>query len=108
MALDYGSIIKNETSYVIGVTNVGLYTAKIKLLYPSTVVPQVTGGWGTYASSNITGGMEIELKGTDYGDLVGGISEIVFKFKGQGTVSIGSDIKLSNGTFVKNKVKLTN
>lgn len=109
LALDFGSTIKNETSYVVGVTNGGLYSVKIKLLYPSTVVPQVAGGWGTYASKNISGGMEIELKGTDSGTgIVGGLSEIVLKFKGEGTVTIESDLKLSDGTFLKNKLKLVN
>lgn len=109
LAMDYDSTIKNETDYVIGVTKEGLYTVKIKLLYPSTVVPEVSGGWGTYTSSNISGGMEIELKGTDYGTgTVGGVSEIILKFKGEGTVTIESDLKLSDGSFLNNKLKLIN
>ena len=107
LALDFGSTIKNETSYVIGVTNKELYDVKFKLLYPSTVVPEITGGWGTYDSHDILGGMEIELKGTDYGNgTLGGLSEVILKFKGEGAITIESNIKLSDGSLVKNKLKL--
>lgn len=109
LALDFGSTIKSGTGYVIGVTNKGQYTVKIKLLYPSTVELEILGGWGTYASTNISGGMEIELKGTVAGTAMsGGVSEIAFKFKGEGAITIESDLKLSDGTFLKNKLKLIN
>ncbi|MGE5394807.1 MAG: hypothetical protein ACM3P1_08680 [Candidatus Saccharibacteria bacterium] len=107
LALDFGSTIRPGTNYVVGVTNKGLYDVKFKLLYPSTVVPEIMGGWGTYATQDISGGMEIELKGTDHGDgTVGGLSEVVLKFKGAGAITIESNIKLSDGTYVKNKLKL--
>lgn len=108
LAFDFDSTIKNETNYVIGVTKEGLYDLKFKLLYPSTVVPEVMGGWGTYSSKEISGGMEIELKGTDYGSSVGGVSEIVLKFKGAGAITIESDLKLKDGTFLKNRLNLIN
>lgn len=108
LALDYGSVIKTETNYVIGVTNKGSYDVKFKLLYPSTVVPEIMGGWGTYDSHDILGGKEIELKGTDLGSgTLGGLSEIVLKFKGSGAITIESNLKLSDGTYMKNKLKLT-
>ena len=109
LTIDSGSTIKNETNYVIGATKDGLYTIKFKMLYPSTVVPEVIGGWGTYTSKEIPGGLEIELKGTDNGfGVVGGLSEIIFKFKGEGTITIESDLKQPDGTFLKNEVRLIN
>lgn len=108
LAFNYDSTIKSETNYIIGITKEGLYNVKFKLLYPSTIVPEVMGGWGTYSSKDISGGMEIELKGTEYGSTSGGVSEIVLKFKGTGAITIESDLKLSDGTFLKNKLNLTN
>lgn len=109
LALDFGSEIKTETNYVIGVTNKGLYDVKFKLLYPTTVVPEMIGGWGSYEVHDILGGKEIELKGTDDGNgNPGGKSEVVLKFKGAGTVSINSNLKLSDGSYFKNRLKLIN
>jgi hypothetical protein len=103
LAMDDGSEIKTNTSYVIGVYDNAVYLVKFKVKFPTSVSLQTEGGYGTYTSTIFPDHMEMELASTVFADAnaVGGISEIIVKFKGAGEINIESDLQFHNGLLLK-------
>ena len=110
LGLKDGSEIKNNTDYVIGIYDNSLYNINFKILFPASLTVEVMGGYGKYTNSSISGGMELKLEGSVFPEagLIGGVSEVILKFKGTGQVNIESDLMFHDGTLLKRTYTVNN